>query len=118
MHGYRDAADKDARDHVAEAGNVREERTRRNATLLIRGAKSVGLASLAEATGVSDSTISRWLEKPEAIGALIACMGYKLVPAHVRCYEPKFIDALLTFAQPQLAKMKSADDLDWDEDTE
>lgn len=68
MHGNRESRDVDFRGVPGGDGMPREERARRNGSALLRGARAVGLTALAEACGVSDSTISRWLEKPEVLG--------------------------------------------------
>lgn len=45
-------------------------------------------------------------------------MGLKVVPIDKRCYDAAEIEALLALARKQFARMKSADDLDWDEEHE
>lgn len=118
MHGSRDSRGVDFRDGPGSDGIPREERARRNGSALLRGARAVGLNALAEACGVSDSTVSRRLEKPEVLGMLVAATGNKVVPINKRCYDPVEIDALLTLVRKQTARMRSADDLDWDEEGE
>lgn len=96
-----------------------QERARKNARILRKRMDEVGIAKVAEGCGMSKSWVAaQYNENRDAQGLALAELDLKLVPANVRCYDPKFIDALLTFAQPLLARMKSADDLDWDEDPE
>lgn len=65
---------------------------------------------------MSESTVSRFkAEQAEPFAKLLAALGLKVVPEHVRCYEPKQIEAVLALAKARLAQIESAEALQWDD---
>lgn len=69
---------------------------------------------MAEAVGVSESTISRFKsEHLQQVAAILAEVGLKVVPADYQCFEPTYIAALQRLAAEQLNAQKVAPKLDW-----
>lgn len=104
-----------------DIGNRRNplERGRKNARILGRHIEQAGCVPTADFAGISKSTVSAWFsENRDAMGRALAFMGLKVVPVDKRCYDAAEIEALLALARKQFARMKSADDLDWDEEGE
>lgn len=96
-----------------------QERAQKNARILGKRMDEVGIVRVAEACGMSKSWVSaQFNENRDAQGKALAELGLKLVPIDKRCYDAAEIDALLALARKQFARMKSADDLDWDEEHE
>lgn len=92
------------------------ERARKNLALILTRLSSVGQANVAEALQVSESLISKAKSGDlELFAKMLACVGIKCVPAHVRCYEPKQIEAVLALAKARLAQIESAEQLQWEE---
>lgn len=78
-----------------------------------------GLQPTADFAGVSKSTVSAWCnENRDGLGKVLAFLGLKVVPATMRCYDPAEIEAILTLAKSSVRRMRSADDLNFDEDAE
>ncbi len=85
---------------TAELSAEVSARARKNATLILQRLASVGQAALAEALGVSESTISRWKDGDlEKIALTLAVLGIKIVPLDYRCVDPRKLDALLALAE-------------------
>jgi hypothetical protein len=77
---------------------------------------SVGQARAAEALQTSESTISKLKSgELEMLAKLLAAIGVKCVPEHLRCYEPKQMEAILTLAKARLAQIDSTEQLAWEE---
>ncbi len=69
--------------------------------------------NLAQALGVSESTISRTkTEKLEDAMTLLYQMGFKVVPEHMKCYPAEYVRALHTMAKLHLDESPK---LEWDE---
>lgn len=93
------------------------ERARKNARVLGQRVEACGIEPVADASGVGKSTISAWFNiNRDALGRALAAMGLKVVPVSMQCYDPKQIEALHTLAQLAMARMRSADDLTFEED--
>ncbi len=74
-----------------------------------------GQARLAETLGVSEATVSRWkAEQAEQAARILTELGIKCVPDHVRCYEPKQMEAILALAKARLAEIETTEQLAWD----
>lgn len=73
-------------------------------------------SNLAQAMGVSESTISRTKDDIEPVMKVLAHLGLKVVPVEMKCYPEKEIDAIFALAKAHLAQAQSADDmLRWDD---
>lgn len=93
-----------------------DERSRKNLKAILHGLSSVGQARLAEALGVSESTVSRWkAEQAEQCARALAALGLKVVPIEMRCFDPRKIDAILQLAKSHLADIEKSDQLAWDD---
>ena len=65
--------------------------------------------------GVSESTVSRVKsEQLEAVCALIAHLGLKVVPVEMQCFPAEKVGALLTLARDHLAQIEKPEQLIWD----
>lgn len=77
----------------------------------------MGQARVAEAIGVSESTVSRMKDADiERTAKMLAVLGLKCVPATVRCFDPGQINAILTLAKARMRDVESADALLWQDD--
>lgn len=93
------------------------ERARKNLTLILQRLSSVGQATVATGLSLSEATVSRFkAEQAEQFSKILAILGLKVVPEHVRCYEPKQIEAVLALAKALLAQIESADQLVWEDE--
>lgn len=91
-------------------------RSRKNVSAILQALASVGQVRVAEAFGLSESTVSRWKDKEiDEMGKLLAVLGLKSVPQDYKCYDPKSIDALLTLAKERMAQIENPDHLTWEE---
>lgn len=90
-----------------------ETRSRKNQSTILRGLARVGQATVAEALGVAESTVSRMKDKdiPD-LAKLLAIAGLKVVPVAIRCYEPQQIGAILTLAKAYLASIDHHEELE------
>jgi hypothetical protein len=92
------------------------EASRKVTSIVLQGLARHGQVHVAQALGVSESTVSRMKTEdiPRMAGLLVAC-GLKVVPAEFRCYRPDTIDALLTLARDRLEQVRTVEQLAWDE---
>lgn len=92
------------------------ETTRKGLALIFQRLASVGQATLAERTGLSESTVSRWKsEQAEQCLRILSELGIKIVPAHAKCYEPKQMEAILALAKARLSQIETTEQLQWDQ---
>ena len=93
-----------------------DERARKIVALIFQRLSSVGQATLAEALGTSDPTISRWkTEQVEFTAKALAALGIKVVPLEMRCFDPQQISAILVLAKERLSQIENADQLAWED---
>lgn len=86
--------------------------TRKNASGILRALASVGQVRVAEALGVSESTVSRWKDKEiDEMSQFLSVLGLKAVPASYKCYDPRSVDALLTLAKERMAQLETPEQL-------
>lgn len=91
------------------------ERARKNLALILTRLSSVGQARVAEALEVSESTVSKMKGGDlEMLARMLAALGIKCVPDHVKCYEPKQMEAILALAKAQLEGIESVEELQWE----
>jgi len=86
--------------------------TRDTTQLLLQRAREVGQRNIAKATGMSESTVSRWFsENVEALSESLSFMGLKVVPADSTCInDTAALDNIVWLAQRGAASL-SVDDL-------
>lgn len=93
------------------------ERARKNLALILTRLSSVGQAEVAKSLEVSESLISKAKSGDlELVAKILARCGIKCVPSHLRCYEPKQMEAILVLAKERLAQIESAEDLARDDE--
>lgn len=103
---------------IVQRGNPLE-RARKNARILGKHIEAAGLEQTAAFAGIGKSTVGAWFnENRDAMGKALAFIGLKVVPVDMRCYDPEQIEAIFTLAKTSVRRMRSADDLDFDEDSE
>jgi transcriptional regulator with XRE-family HTH domain len=103
-----------------------DEIARRNYREMLRSVASTGLAAIAEALGVDESTVSRWKQsadngKPgqwEMFCKALAVMNLKIVSADYKAVDPEELDALFVLAKTRLNRMKSVDEIMFSHDPE
>lgn len=88
--------------------------SRKTVQVVLQGLAGASAASVAQAVGVSESTISRFKsEHLDTVAAILAELELKVVPVQYRCYEPSYIDALERLAREQLNAAKAPPQLEW-----
>lgn len=100
------------------------ESARKTHSALLQALARVGLEPVARQLGVSGSTVSRmkkddgandWDMKLSQVAQLLDAMGMKAVPKESKCYHPEKLAWLIQGAREYAARLKSADDLLWEE---
>lgn len=92
------------------------ERARKTVKCVLQALSGTPATAVAAAMGVSEPTISRL--KNEHLGsfaAMLAHLGLKVVPVEARCFDPRYIEALQTLAEAELARQKNPPHLEFDE---
>lgn len=94
-----------------------EERARKAATLVLQRLSPDGTQrNIAQVLGVSEATVSRMKDHVEPTMRLLAQLGLKVVPAEMRCYSARELDAMFVLAKANMNRAESVDDvLRWDE---
>ena len=88
------------------------ERARKNESMVLQRLASVGQAAVADAAGVSESTVSRFKDgELERICAVLSVLGLKVVPIEMKCYPSDQIDAIFTLAKARMKNLDHADKL-------
>jgi hypothetical protein len=79
---------------------------------------SVGQVAVAEAIGVSESTVSRMKEDVPRFAGMLSKLGLKVVPAEMKCYDEKTLASILQLAQQRMAQLQSPSQLaqDWEQE--
>ena len=82
---------------------------RENASVILRRLASIGQTAVAEAVGVSESTVSRWKDgEIDRLSVMLAFLGLRLVGATDQHVPPERLRALLELAGDGIAAMKGA----------
>lgn len=94
-----------------------EERARKATSIVLQRLSPDGTQrNLAQAWGVSESTVSRLKDQIEPVMRLVTQLGLKVVPAEMKCYSPRELDAMFVLAKANMNRADSVDDvLRWDE---
>jgi len=93
----------------------RLERARSNLKSFLQAASSKTEEALGEAIGVSDSVIQRLKSAhAENFASVLAELDLKLVPSHVKCFEPAYVESLKTLARQQLLDGTTPPQLEWE----
>lgn len=89
--------------------------TRKNNSAILRALASVGQVRVAEALGVSESTVSRWKDKEiDETSQFLAVLGVKVVDESYRCIDHKTLGAILHGHRMWVASIESPEQLTWD----
>lgn len=93
-----------------------DARAREFEGLMLNRLLSIGQKTVADAIGVSESTVSRWKEgEIERWCKVLSLLGLRVVPSDVQCHPPQYIQALKTLAELGLqAEKKRPGPLGWD----
>jgi|11_taG_2_1085331.scaffolds.fasta_scaffold46163_2 GTP:adenosylcobinamide-phosphate guanylyltransferase len=88
-------------------------RARKFESLILQRLSSVGQCAVAKELDTSESTISRMKKDGdiERFSKLMEVLGLKVVPADMKCFNPKDIDAILHQAKNWLRHVESAEQL-------
>jgi transcriptional regulator with XRE-family HTH domain len=97
---------------------------RKSERIVLRQLAKVGQLAVADAMGVSESTVSRMKDRDEKGGPsqiqkwckALAAMGLKIVPSHYKCFDQKEIEALFVLAKGRMSKMESTQELVWEDE--
>ncbi|MDY1587013.1 CII family transcriptional regulator [Pseudomonas paraeruginosa] len=94
----------------------RDARAREFESLVLNRLLSVGQKTVADAIGVSESTVSRWKEgEIERWCKVLALLDLQVVPMSAQCHPSEYIQALKTLAELGLqAEKKRPGPLGWD----
>lgn len=100
---------------MTASSQIKLEVARRNLKNILQAASGKTEEDLAKAMGVSDSVVQRLKSvHGENFAALLAELDLKIVPAHVKCYEPAYVEALKTLARAQVNENEPPRELEWD----
>lgn len=102
---------------MTAASRSPDERARKATSLVLQRLSPDGTQrNLAQAWGVSESSVSRLKEQVEPVMRLVAQLGLKVVPAEMKCYSPRELDAMFVLAKANMNRADNVDDvLRWDE---
>lgn len=91
-------------------------RAREIESLILRRLSSVGQRQVAEAIGLSESTVSRWKEgEIERWSKVLVLLGLQVVPDDVKCHPAEYIESLKTLSRRCLElESKRPGPLGWD----
>ncbi|MBR7206184.1 transcriptional regulator [Pseudomonas aeruginosa] len=94
----------------------RDARAREFESPILNRLLSVGQKTVADAIGVSESTVSRWKEgEIERWCKVLALLELQVVPMSAQCHPSEYIQALKTLAELGLqAEKKRPGPLGWD----
>ncbi len=94
-----------------------DERARKNLQGILQALSSIGQARVAEALGVSESTISRWKDSGELerLARLLAVLGQKNVGQDRQCVKPDEFHFLTRIASRAIANQEAAERLFFEE---
>lgn len=93
-----------------------EGRAQKIQSAILRAAqRETTQAAIASSMGVSESTLSRFLnDHIERFSHLLAHAGLRVVDSEMRCFPPDYVDALLLMAKQHLSTVQTVRTLEWD----
>ncbi|MGJ7533930.1 MULTISPECIES: hypothetical protein [Variovorax] len=72
--------------------------------------------AIATAIGMPESTLSRLLsDHLEKLALVLAHAGLRVVSSDARCFDPTYIDAVLTLARQHMSSLQSVRSLEWED---
>lgn len=84
-----------------------EERARKATSIVLQRLAPDGTQrNLAQAWGVSESILTRLKEYVEPVMRLLAQLGLKVVPAEMKCYSSRELDAMFVLAKANLRHVR------------
>jgi hypothetical protein len=94
-----------------------KDRARKTVKCVLQGLSDNGkAASIAVAMGVSEPTITRLKnDHLQNFALVLAHLGLKVVPAEYKCYNPDYVESILTLARAQLLENSAPKTLEWEE---
>ena len=94
-----------------------DETARKSVSLVLQRLAPDGTQrNVAQAWGVSESTVSRLKDQIEPVLKLCAQLGIKCVPVEMKCYSARELDAMFVLAKANMNRADTVDDvLRWDE---
>lgn len=97
----------------AELSTTASERARKAHSLVLQAMQDPGTArNIANAIGVSESTVSRTKAGLEDAITLIVHLGFKVVSQDMKCFPVDYVEALHALARRQITERPK---LDWDD---
>lgn len=92
------------------------ENARKIGAKILQTLAEVGQNEVAKALETSDSTISRLKGDVSMFAGMLVKLGYKVVPAEMRCYDERTLASILQLAQQRMAQLQTPSQLaqDWD----
>lgn len=81
-----------------------DERSRKNLSTILQALGTIGQNQVAQALGISESTVSRMKDGELAqTSKLLSILKLKVVPEEFECVDPEYLAATELFAQRYLA---------------
>ena len=88
-------------------------RSRKNAALMLQRLASLGQTAVADALGVSESTVSRWKDGDiEKTAITLAVLGLRVVRDDERTVDPRKLAALVALAADGFEALRASLDVD------
>jgi len=92
------------------------EKARKYDGLILQRLASTGLRRVADAIGVSESTVSRMKDGSiTQFCQMLPPLGLKLVPVEMQCYLPEDINPYIHLAKQHMRTLHSAEQLRWED---
>ncbi len=93
------------------------ENARKIASTIFQALSRTGQNQVAQALGTSDSSVSRLKDQVPQIAGMLDCLGLKVVPREMRCYDERTLSSILELARQRMDQLKSAQHLaqDWED---
>lgn len=91
------------------------DRARKTVQVVLQALASTPAASIAAASGLTESTISRLKnEHLHSLAVILSHAGLKVVPADKQCFDPEYVKAIQTLAQAELNRQALPPQLTFD----
>jgi hypothetical protein len=85
------------------------ERSRKNASAILRAFAAAGQNKVADLSGVSETLISRW--NVDQVAAVLAAAGVKVVPDGMKCFPSKDVEAWYGAYRREVMRAETAEQL-------
>lgn len=89
-------------------------RSRKLESVVLKRLERVGQATVGKAIGISESSVSLFVSKPEQLKRfcrVLAAAGLKIVPRDAQCFSPRKVQILMELARDHLNQLESVEQI-------